>query len=154
MSFLPEGDPLFAYTHPLRSRYGETDKMGYVYYGRYLEYFENARTEWLRAAGLPYAEMEENGIMLPVTKASLEYRRPVFYDQLMHIRVLVYKIPDSRLETWYEVINTVTGKPTTYGFVELCFVSAETRKPMKTPELFLEAIEKYRYNPGQPGVSV
>lgn len=147
MSFLPPGNPLFSYTHPLRSRYGETDKMGYVYYGRYLEYFENARTEMLRSVGLPYAEMEKNGIMLPVTKASLEYRRPVFYDQLMHIKVMMFVIPDTRLETWYEVLNTETGKPTTYGFVELCFVDAATRKPVKTPAVFLQAIESLRVTP-------
>jgi acyl-CoA thioester hydrolase len=144
MSFLPNQEPLYRYVHPLRSRYGETDKMGYVYYGRYLEYFENARTEMLRSVGLPYARMEEEGVMLPVTKASLEYRRPVFYDQLMHIHVLLYKLPDSRLETWYEVINTETGKTTTYGFVELCFVSAETRKPIKAPQTFLDAMERLR----------
>ena len=48
----PDKKPLIEYTHTLRSRYGETDKMGYVYYGRYLEYFEVARTEMIRSFGL------------------------------------------------------------------------------------------------------
>lgn len=70
----PDREPLIEYTHKLRSRYGETDKMGYVYYGRYLEYFEVARTEMIRSFGLSYRELEENGVMLPVIHSELEYK--------------------------------------------------------------------------------
>ncbi|MEQ8423079.1 MAG: hotdog domain-containing protein, partial [Cyclobacteriaceae bacterium] len=50
----------------LRVRYGETDQMGYVYYGNYASYFEVARVESLRQLGMTYKELEEMGVMMPV----------------------------------------------------------------------------------------
>ena len=50
----------------LRVRYSETDQMGYAYYGNYAQYFEVARVEALRALGITYKAMEEEGVMLPV----------------------------------------------------------------------------------------
>ena len=95
MSILfPDKEPLIKYSHKLRSRYGETDKMGYVYYGRYLEYFEVARTEMIRSFGFSYRELEDKGVMLPVIHSELEYKQPIHYDVEMEIKVMVYDIAD------------------------------------------------------------
>ena len=50
--------------------YGDTDKMGVVYYANYFEFFERGRTEMLRSAGFPYSRLEELGLFLPVTEAN------------------------------------------------------------------------------------
>ncbi len=137
---LPAGEPVFVYSHFLRSRYGETDKMGYVYYGRYLEYFEVARTEMIRAAGIPYRRLEDEGFMLPVLETELKYLRPVFYDELMEIRVLIYDEPGIRLDTWYEV-RTLDGTVlNTLGRARLCFIDEQTRKPVRAPQFFLDGL--------------
>ena len=52
-----------------RVRYGETDKMGIAYYGRYVDWFEMGRTEFCRASGKSYTEWEAEGILLPVVEA-------------------------------------------------------------------------------------
>src|SRR6056297_145187 len=101
----PDKKPLSSYTHILRSRYGETDQMGYVYYGRYLEYFEESRTEMIRSLGFPYTKLEENGVMLPVIHTEVDYKAPVFYDELMRIKVLLFDIPTVKLETYYHVFT-------------------------------------------------
>jgi acyl-CoA thioester hydrolase len=93
----PDKKPIVEYTHTLRSRYGETDRMGYVYYGRYLEYFEVARTEMIRSYGLSYRELEESGVMLPVIHSEVEYKAPILYDEEMHVKVMVFDIPAVRL---------------------------------------------------------
>jgi acyl-CoA thioester hydrolase len=139
---LPATEPLLVYSHPMRSRYGETDKMGYVYYGRYMEYFEVARTEMIRAAGIPYRQLEERGFMLPVLESHIQYKQPVFYDELMEIRVLLYEIPGVRLNTFYEIRTEEGKKLHTVGQVTLCFVDASTRRPVKAPEFFLSGIEQ------------
>src|SRR5690625_2376 len=133
----PEHSPVHTYTHLLRSRYGETDKMGYVYYGRYLEFFEVARTEMIRSLGLPYSRMEAEGIMLPVVEAALEYRSPVHYDEEMAIRVSVFEVPQVRLVTWYEVMTDREEEPHAIGRVTLAFSDMETRRPCRAPEDFL-----------------
>lgn len=134
--------PLIRYRHALRSRYGETDKMGYVYYGRYLEYFEEARTEMIRDAGLPYSELEEKGYMLPVVHAELDYKQPIFYDELMYIDVLVYEEPGVKLDTRYEVRTENDEKVKISGQVILCFVDVETRRPCRAPQFFLDGLRQ------------
>ena len=57
----------------VRVRYGETDQMGYVYYGNYAQYFEVGRVEWLRSLGITYKSLEESGIMLPVIRMNINY---------------------------------------------------------------------------------
>ncbi len=137
----PDKKPIIDFTHKLRSRYGETDKMGYVYYGRYLEYFEVARTEMIRSLGVSYRELEDKGIMLPVIHAELEYKHPIFYDVEMEIRVLLFEKPNVRLQTFYEVRTSEDGPIHISGEVSLCFVDAESRRPRRAPKEFLDSIE-------------
>ena len=58
---------MYEFNVKLRVRYAETDQMGYCYYGNYAQYFEVARVETLRSLGLSYKELEESGILLPVS---------------------------------------------------------------------------------------
>lgn len=134
----PDKSPIVEYEHTLRSRYGETDKMGYVYYGRYLEYFEVARTEMIRSCGLSYRKMEDEGIMLPVIHAELDYKVPVFYDEEMIIKVMVFDTPSVRLQTFYEVTTKTGDQIHVLGEVSLCFIDAETRRPTRAPSYFLK----------------
>lgn len=138
---VPDKDPIIEYTHTLRSRYSETDRMGYVYYGRYLEFFEVARTEMIRSTGLSYREIEDSGIMLPVIHAELEYKGPILYDDEMFIKVMVFDIPTVRLQTFYEVTTSQADEVNVYGEVSLCFVNAKTRKPVRAPEAFTQSFE-------------
>ena len=59
----------------IRTRYGETDQMGVIYYGVYPQYLEVARVEWLRSLGISYKKLEEMGIMLPVVSLHIDYNR-------------------------------------------------------------------------------
>lgn len=133
----PAESPIYHYSHELRSRYGETDQMGYVYYGRYLEYFEEARTEMIRSLGFPYSRLEENGVMLPVVHAQVDYKAPIFYDELMRIDVSLFEIPTVKLETYYTVFTERREKPHSRGKVVLCFMNEESRKPCRAPGDFI-----------------
>ncbi|WP_340106881.1 acyl-CoA thioesterase [Rhodohalobacter sp. 8-1] len=141
MVIFPESPPVFSYTHILRSRYGETDQMGYVYYGRYPEFFEVARTEMLRSLNLTYRKMEEDGVMLPVVSMEIDYKQPVFYDEQMQIKVMLFDRPTVRLQTYYAIYTQRQNKPHIKGRVALCFMDSETRKPVKAPAMFFEKFE-------------
>lgn len=136
----PDKEPIYTFTHNLRSRYSETDQMGYVYYGRYLEYFEEARTEMIRSIGYPYKRLEENGVMLPVVHTGVDYKAPVFYDELMHIKVKMFDIPNVKLETYYEVSTGRRAQPHIIGNVILCFMKEETRRPCRAPSSFIQKL--------------
>ena len=76
--------------------------MGIVYYANYFVYFEMARAQMLRDVGLPYGELEERGVMLPVVEAHCEYKRPAHYDDLLIVQSLTV-LKGSRLRIDYEV---------------------------------------------------
>ena len=116
--------------------------MGYVYYARYLEYFEVARTEMVRDLGISYREMEDSGIMLPVIHAELEYKNPIFYDEEIEIEVLIYEMPSVRLRTFYRVKTSQSDQVHVFGEVSLCFMNAESRRPVKAPEGFISNLLK------------
>lgn len=136
----PDKTPIMEYTHTLRSRYGETDRMGYVYYGRYLEFFEVARTEMIRACGQSYRDLEDSGVMLPVIHAELEYKAPILYDEEMFVKVMVFEVPAVRLQTFYEVTTAGSDDVHVYGEVSLCFVDSDTRRPCRAPESFIKGM--------------
>lgn len=138
MITLPDKAPLQSYTHSMRSRYSETDRMGYVYYGRYLEFFEVARTEMIRNLGFTYRKMEEEGIMLPVVYTEIAYKSPIHYDELMRVKVMIYEPPTVRLRTWYEIFTDRSERPHVLGRVVLAFLDADTRRPSRAPDYVLE----------------
>ncbi len=139
-------EPIVTYVHPLRSRYSETDQMGYVYHGRFLEYFEAARTEFIREAGFTYQKLEETGVMMPVVSVTINYRKPVFYDELIHVILKIYREPTVKLETHYEVVSAETKELKAEGKVILCFVDAANRKLCHAPESFLKAVREFLDN--------
>lgn len=126
----------------VRVRYGETDQMGYVYYGNYASYFEVARVESLRNLGFDYKAIEERGIILPVLSFSIKYIKPAFYDDLLTIKVMIVEIPIARMKFEYETYNQkdelINRADTT-----LVFIDKETKKPCAAPADFIGALKKY-----------
>lgn len=72
-----------------RVRYSETDAMGFVHNSRYLVYFEEARTDLVRTIGYPYAQIEADGIIFPVSEAALQYKKPIGYDERFRVVVTI-----------------------------------------------------------------
>ena len=93
------------YQLQVRVRYQETDGQGRVHHSNYLNYFEIARVEMLRASGLSYKEVEEGGIFLVVTEANCRYFRGAQYDDLLTIEVRVAELKKASLRHEYRVLN-------------------------------------------------
>jgi acyl-CoA thioester hydrolase len=104
--------------------------------------YEMARTEWLREMGLTYAEIERRGIMSPIIEVQSRYLYPAFYDELLTIKVFIEEMPSARLIIGSEVYNE-QGKLINTGRVTLGFMHADTRRPCRTPEWFVAALEGY-----------
>lgn len=126
----------------IRVRYGETDRMGYVYYGNYAEYFEVARVEALRSLGMNYKEMEDGGIMLPVYTFSVKYFKPAFYDDMLTIKTAIKEIPKARITFHHEIYNEKDELLNT-GEVTLVFIDIKSNKPRPAPENFLTKLSKH-----------
>ena len=125
----------------VRVRYAETDKMGYVYYGDYAQYFEVGRVEALRDLGWTYKSMEESGIMLPVLEYSVKYLKPAYYDDLITIETTIKEKPRARIKFYHELYNE-KGEKLTTGEVTLVFINMNTGRPCAAPEKMVQAIIK------------
>lgn len=132
---------MFVYETNIRVRYGETDQMGYAYYGVYPLYYEIGRTDMLRSLGLSYKEMEASGILLPVSSLSIKYIKPAYYDDLLTLRTIIKKMPHSKLEFEYEIYNS-DNELINKGETTLVFFSATSRKPIQAPNNFLKELKK------------
>ena len=89
----------------LRVIYGDTDQMGVVYYANYFRYFEFARSEFFRARGGSYGELERGGLLLPVVDAQCSYRSSARYDDLVVIRTRVSEVRRVSLTFSYELFR-------------------------------------------------
>lgn len=121
----------------IRVRYGETDRMGFCYYGNYAQFLEVARVELLRSKGVSYKELEDAGILLPVRNFSIKYIAPAKYDDVLFIETEIIKINGSRIEFIYEIRNQKKLLIATAN-TELVFVNSDTMKPTQVPTEILE----------------
>jgi acyl-CoA thioester hydrolase len=115
----------------IRVRYQETDNMGVVYYANYFVWFEVARTEYLRANGISYRDIEEKGMYMMVAGASCRYKAPARYDDLVRIETWIPGIKNSSLEFAHKLY--VQDKLVATGESVHVFTD-KTGRPVRMPE--------------------
>lgn len=120
----------------LRVRYGETDQMGFVYYGVYAQYYEVGRVEAMRSLGFSYREMEESGVLMPVINLTIDYKKPALYDDEVRIVTTIKEMPGVRITFHYECFNQNNVLLNT-GSVTLVFIDKTKNKPMQPPVWFM-----------------
>jgi acyl-CoA thioester hydrolase len=133
---------MFEFTTQLRVRYGETDQMGYVYYGNYAEFYEVARVEMLRTLGTDYKLMEESGVMMPVAELHCKYLKPALYDQIITIKVILDEMPRAGMRFKYMLYNEANELINT-GETLLVFVNMKTNKICFIPKELAAKIKPY-----------
>jgi acyl-CoA thioester hydrolase len=118
-----------------RVRYAETDQMGVVYYANYLIWMEIGRTEFCRALGLQYREMEEqDNILLAVVDAHCRYVSPAKYDDEVAVITTILKAHRRMIVFGYE-IRTVSGRALATGETTHIYLGRDL-KPVRLPEKY------------------
>lgn len=125
--------PLHIFRH--RVRFRECDPMGIVYHVHYLDWFEYARTEALRDAGVPYKEIEDGGLILPVTHLEIDYRESARYDDEVLIETRP-ELSDStvRISCHYRILRDKDNVVLATGRVDMAFFDPKRRRPVRAPE--------------------
>ena len=126
------------HTTTLRVRYSETDQMGTFYNSRALEWFEVGRTEIMRAHGMPYAQWEKQGYMLPLVEAHLNYRGRARYDDELRLEVEMTMAGRASLRFDVKITQAEGGAAVADGYTVHAIVDAAgrpTRPPMWLKEL-------------------
>jgi acyl-CoA thioester hydrolase len=104
--------------------YGDTDKMGVVYYANYLRWFERGRSEFLRECGVPYSEIEGRGIHFPVVEAYCRYAKPARYEDLILIETRLDSLSRASLVFTYRILREPEGAPLATGFTRHACINA------------------------------
>jgi acyl-CoA thioester hydrolase len=132
------------HTTQVRVRYGETDQMGVVYHAEYLVYCEIGRTEMIRELGLPYAEMERQGVMLAVTDASLRFHAAARYDDLILIETHLTDVRSRSVSFEYLIRNAATQARLVSVRTQLTALDTGNSRPTAIPPRIRELLASGR----------
>jgi len=128
------------HTTDIRIRYKDTDRMGVVYYGNYLTFFEIGRSEYMRELGFPYSRLESEGYSLVVTEASVKYHANVGYDSLIRVKTAITELRKVRLRFDYEVISENNIRLVSGHTIHACLNS--NQKLVKIPPEMIRIMEE------------
>jgi len=127
----------------VRVRYKETDAMGIAHHSNYIVWFEIGRTDYCRAAGFPYAMIEERGRVLVVTEVSCRYRIPYRYDDDVVIRTSVAESASRMMKFAYELLDASGERVHARGFSSHVWVDRQTWRPTMADEEVMSAFERF-----------
>ncbi len=134
--------------HEIRVRYGETDKMGVVHHSVYALYFEEARTEMMRQLGVPYAELEAEGFLLPLIEVGIRFRKGPRYDDVLVLEAHVIEVGRVRVRIGYRVHRKRDGAFLAEGFTVHACVD-ERMRPVRMPDRVITAFRRGRAPSGE-----
>lgn len=126
-------------TSEVRVRYAETDRMGVVYHTNYLVWFEIGRTEYLRALGSSYREMEARDLFMPVVESYCRYHQPARYDDVVRVEARCRRIKRIRLRFDYRVTREADRALLAEGYT-VHVATGAGGAPQRLPEEVLERL--------------
>ena len=132
---------MISFDHRVKIFYKDVDQMGIVYYSRYFEYFEEARTELLASIGLGVTDVEKKGIMLPVISSHCDYLKGARFEQNIIIRASIFTEPRSKLQIDYSVFIEDEKEPIATGYTEHAFVN-DKGAAVRVPKMILEHLNQ------------
>ena len=134
---------MYESTTQVRVRYGETDQMGYLYYGYYAFYYEVGRAEAIRQLGYTYRELEEMGVMMPVAELKSQYFRPALYDDLITIKTILKEFPEGPKISFHSELYNEEGQLLNKGVTTLVFFDPKEKKKVDMPEALKQRLEPF-----------
>ena len=132
---------MISFDHRVKIFYKDVDQMGIVYYSRYFEYFEEARTELLASIGLGVTDVEKKGIMLPVISSHCDYLKGARFEQNIIIRASISTETRSKLQIDYSVFIEDEKEPIATGYTEHAFVNHKGLA-VRAPKMILERLNQ------------
>ncbi|TXH23479.1 MAG: acyl-CoA thioesterase [Chitinophagaceae bacterium] len=129
---------MFTSSTQIRVRYAETDQMGVVYHSNYFQYFEVARAESIRNLGFTYADMEKQGVMMPVVEVKCKYIRPALYDNLLTVTANIHEVPNHHKIIFHQEVYNEENQLLVTGTVTLYFLDKKTLKKINIPPFLLD----------------
>ena len=131
---------MIRYDHPIKVYYKDIDQMGIVYYSRYFEFFEEARTEMLSSIGLDYSNVEEKGAMLPVIEAHCEYKKGATFSQDLIVKTYIRELPKVKMKFEYKICPAGSDEILLSGYTVHACTNLKG-KPIKMPKYIRKILQ-------------
>lgn len=116
-----------AHSIEFRVRYAETDQMQVVYHANYLVWCEIGRTEFIRALGTPYADLERGNVTLAVVEANMRFHSAARYDNVIRVTTTVSDVRSRTITFDYLIANAETGERFVTASTKLASLTRESR---------------------------
>lgn len=132
------------FTWTVRVYYEDTDAGGVVFYANYLKFFERARTEWLRSAGINQQLMTEtHGVMFVVKSTAVDYHAPAKLDNELKLTVVVERMGRASVQFIQEAwrINGEHKELLATGRIKVGCVDTQNFKPSQIPSQVMDSIK-------------
>ncbi len=134
---------MYSFDYKKRVRYGETDMMGYLYYGNYAQLYEIGRVETMRSLGLIYKDLEvKHGVMMPVVHVDARFLLPARYDEELTIRTILQEMP-TKLITFVNEIYNEQNVLIHKAEVKLFFIEMQSGKKVSCPTYMVEKLRPW-----------
>ena len=117
--------------------YHQVDQMGVMHHAQYVYALEQSRIEWLQRQGVSYGDLEKKGILLPVVDISLQYKKPLHFEDLYFVHASLDELNGYYVDFSYVIENQHKDCVAT-ATTRLVFVDEQTRRAMKCPNFLLK----------------
>ena len=134
---------MFIHDTQIRVRYAETDQMAVVYHSNYFPWFESSRAEAIRSLGYTYAQLEKEGVIMPVVDVHCRYLRPALYDELLTVRTLLKELPVHHKIEFYNEVYNEKNELLASAKIILYFMESKTMKRTVMPENMLNKLKPF-----------
>ena len=131
---------MIKFTYKTKVYYKDVDQMGVVYYARYYEYFEAARTELLQSISIDVTSIEDEGYFLPLITSHCDYKLGANFEDLLLVKTLINKSPKATMRIDYEIYRSNNNELLVTGHTIHAFTD-KSGKAVKPPKKLLEALQ-------------
>jgi acyl-CoA thioester hydrolase len=134
---------MFKFAYPLRVRYVEVDAQQHVYFGRYLDYFDVALIEYMRAIGYAYQDMVASGVDMFYVDAGCQYKGRARFDEVLDVHARIGHIGNTSFTFEFAVHKQGTEEPIATGQIVAVAVDAQTEVPVRVHEALRAAVAQF-----------
>jgi len=134
-------DP-YPFSTSIKVRFNETDAQGHVNFAWYLNYFDVALTEYLRAIGFSYQQMLDENMDMLYVDSHASYHAPAHFDDALRIHCCAGKVGNTSLRFDFQIFNETNNCLTANGEITVVMADRKTFQKMRVPDHFRQALEE------------
>ena len=133
----------FKFFEPLRVRFQDTDLQGHVYFGTLLTYFDEGLTGYMHALKCTYADLKNAGVDMFYIHTECDFKSEAFFEEVLNIHVRTGKLGNSSVTFEFAAFKVHNDELVATGNIIAVIVDPQTKKPVRVPEVFREAVAQY-----------